>query len=287
MLTLKTLQNFRHLGLRPMAFSTLADPKNEVFIERLTGKNEGITLINLNRPEKKNSLGRVFMNQFREAIEEVKYDAGTRVVILNSKCDTVFCSGADLKERKTMSQQEATKFVNGLRDSFTDIERLPQPVIASIDGFALGGGLELALACDIRVASTKAKMGLVETKWALIPGAGGSQRLYRIVGVAKAKELIYTAEVFDGKTAERLGVVNHCVEGNPLEKSLEIGRKIIPRGPIAVKLAKLAINLGSQTDITSALSVEQQCYAQIIHTKDRIEGLSAFAEKRDPVYKGE
>lgn len=130
-------------------------------------------------------------------------------------------------------------------------------------------------------------MGLVETKWALIPGAGGSQRLYRIVGVAKAKELIYTAEVLNGADAAKLGVVNHVVEANPIEKSLEIARKIIPRGPIAVKLAKLAINLGSQTDITSALSVEQQCYAQIVHSKDRLEGMAAFAEKRDPIYKGE
>lgn len=106
-------------------------------------------------------------------------------------------------------------------------------------------------------------MGLVETKWALIPGAGGSQRLYRIIGVSKAKELIYTAEVLDGKQAESLNLVNHVVSGDPVEKSLEIARKIIPRGPIAVKLAKLAINLGSQTDITSALTVEQQCYAQV------------------------
>ncbi|EGT44590.1 CBN-ECH-5 protein [Caenorhabditis brenneri] len=287
MLSQKVIFNFRHLVARPLAFSTITDSKNEVFIERLTGKDEGITLLHLNRPEKKNSLGRVFMDQFRQAIEEVKYDPKTRVVILNSKCDNVFCSGADLKERRTMSQAEAARFVNGLRDSFTDIERLPQPVIASIDGFALGGGLELALACDIRVASQKARMGLVETKWALIPGAGGSQRLYRIVGVAKAKELIYTAEVLNGQEAARLGVVNHCVDANPIEKSMEIARKIIPRGPIAVKLAKLAINLGSQTDITSALSVEQQCYAQIIHSKDRLEGLAAFAEKREPVYKGE
>ncbi|UMM30873.1 hypothetical protein L5515_012581 [Caenorhabditis briggsae] len=287
MLTQKLLLNFRSLALRPLAYSTTSDPKNEVFLERLTGKDEGITIVNMNRPEKKNSLGKVFMAQFREVLEEIKYDPKTRVVILNSKCENVFCSGADLKERKTMSQQEATKFVNGLRDSFTDVERLPQPVIAAIDGFALGGGLELALACDIRVASQKSKMGLVETKWALIPGAGGSQRLYRIVGVAKAKELIYTAAVFDGSEAEELGVVNHCVASNPIDKSIDIARKILPRGPIAVKLAKLAINLGSQTDITSALSVEQQCYAQIIPTKDRQEGMKAFAEKREPVYKGE
>uniref|UniRef100_A0A8R1HIZ8 Uncharacterized protein n=1 Tax=Caenorhabditis japonica TaxID=281687 RepID=A0A8R1HIZ8_CAEJA len=287
MFSQKVLLNFRQMAFRPLAYSTTTNQANEVFLERLSGKDEGITLVTMNRPAKKNSLGKVFMNQFREVIDEIKYDPKTRVVVLKSSCDNVFCSGADLKERKTMTQQEATKFVNGLRESFTDIEKLPQPVIAAIDGFALGGGLELALACDIRVASEKAKLGLVETKWALIPGAGGSQRLYRIIGVAKAKELIFTAEIFNGKEAVALGVVNHVVDSDPVDKSLEIARKIIPRGPIAVKLAKLAINLGSQTDITSALTIEQQCYAQIIPTKDRLEGLAAFAEKRDPVYKGE
>ncbi|KAF1759314.1 hypothetical protein GCK72_015779 [Caenorhabditis remanei] len=152
MLSSKVFLKMQRLALRPMAYSTTCNPKNEVFLERLSGKDEGITIINMNRPEKKNSLGKVFMAQFKEVLDEVKYDPKTRVVILNSKCENVFCSGADLKERKTMTQAEATRFVNGLRDSFTEIERLPQPVIASIDGFALGGGLELALACDIRVA---------------------------------------------------------------------------------------------------------------------------------------
>ncbi|CAI5448592.1 unnamed protein product [Caenorhabditis angaria] len=267
-------------------YSTTTNPKNEIFIERLSGKDQGITLIQMNRAPQKNALGKVFMTQFRQILDEIKFDNSTRVVILKSNVAGTFCTGADLKERKEMHVDEVPKFVDSLRNAFTDIEKLPQPVIAAIDGYALGGGLELALACDIRVATKSSKMGLVETKWALIPGAGGTQRMSRVVGPSKAKELIYTAEIFDGQQAEKLGVVNHAVDDS-VEKSLEIARKIIPRGPVAVKMAKLAINLGSQTDISSALSVEQQCYAQIVPTKDRLEGLKAFAEKREPVYKGE
>ncbi|CAD6192783.1 unnamed protein product [Caenorhabditis auriculariae] len=258
----------------------------EVRLERLTGADQGISLIRMNRPSRKNSLGKVFMVQFRQILDDIKFDKETKVVILKSDIPGTFCTGADLKERKEMSTDEVPKFVDSLRSSFTDMERLPQPVIAAIDGFALGGGLEMALCCDIRVASKKSTLGLVETKWALLPGAGGSQRLARLIGPAKAKELIFTARMFDGDAAERLGVVNHVAE-DAFEKSLQIAREIIPRGPIAVRMAKVAINLGIQTDITSGLSVEQQCYAQIVPTKDRLEGLKAFAEKRQPVYKGE
>ncbi|CAB3406885.1 unnamed protein product [Caenorhabditis bovis] len=279
------LASSRQFLIRNLFYST-TNSSNECYLERLQGKDEGISLIHMNRAARKNSLGKTFMKQFRQILDDVKFDNKTRVIILKSAVPGTFCTGADLKERKEMAVDEVPKFVDSLRNSFTDLEKLPQPVIAAIDGFALGGGLELALACDIRVASKTSKLGLVETKWALIPGAGGSQRLSRVIGPAKAKELIFTAEIFDGEQAAQLGVVNHVADDS-LGKSLEIARKIIPRGPIAVRMAKLAINLGSQTDINSALTVEQQCYAQIVPTKDRIEGLKAFAEKREPIYKGE
>ncbi|CAI2353506.1 unnamed protein product [Caenorhabditis sp. 36 PRJEB53466] len=255
MIAQKLSLHLRQLAIRSFSssYSSTANPANEIFLERLSGKDEGITLVTMNRPAKRNSLGRVFMDQFREVFDEIKYDPKTRVVILKSAVDNVFCSGADLKERREMNHQESARFVTGLRDGFTEVEKLPQPVIAAIDGYALGGGLELALACDIRVASTKAKM---ET----LPNHRSCQ----------SEELIYTARVLSGEDAERLGIVNHVVDGNPVDKSLEIAREILPA-----------------TDITSALTVEQQCYAQIIPTKDRQEGMAAFAEKRDPVYKGE
>ncbi|CAB4060934.1 AUH [Lepeophtheirus salmonis] len=162
----------------------------------------------------------------------------------------------------------------------------------SLDGPALGGGLEMALACDIRTASKEAKMGLVETKLAIIPGAGGTQRLPRLVGPSKAKELMFTAKIFSGEEAERIGVVNHAVPQNSkgnaaFEKALEIAKEIIPNGPIGVKMSKVAVNKGMDVDLGSGLAIEEACYAQVIPTKDRLEGLTAFREKRKPEYTGE
>jgi len=166
------------------------------------------------------------------------------------------------------------------------------PVIAAIDGHALGGGLEMALACDLRVASATAKMGLVETKLAIIPGAGGTQRLPRIVGPSLAKELIFTARVISGTEASSIGLVNHAVEQNAegdaaYRRAIDLAREILPNGPVGVKMAKAAVNRGIEVDISSAMAIEEGCYAQVIPTKDRLEGLKAFKEKRKPVYKGE
>lgn len=173
-----------------------------------------------------------------------------------------------------------------------ELEDLPMPTIAALDGVALGGGLEMALACDIRVASSTAKMGLVETKLAVIPGAGGTQRLPRIIGQSLAKELIFTARVLDGTEAHRLGLVNHVQEQNlqgnaAYLKALELAKEILPQGPIALRAAKKAISAGAQTDFDNALAIEKLCYAEVIPTKDRLEGLKAFREKRPPVYTGE
>lgn len=174
----------------------------------------------------------------------------------------------------------------------TSLENLPMPVIAALDGVALGGGLEMALACDLRVASSTAKMGLVETKLAIIPGAGGTQRLPRIVGQALAKELIFTARVLNGTDAYKIGLVNQVQEQNSngdaaYLRALQLAKEILPQGPIAVRVAKWAISAGAQTDLDTALSIEELCYAQVIPTKDRLEGLKAFREKRPPVYTGE
>merc|ERR1719277_1428429 len=171
-------------------------------------------------------------------------------------------------------------------------EKLPMPVIAAIDGVALGGGLEMALACDLRVASHDARMGLTETRLAIIPGGGGTQRLPRLVGPSVAQELIFTARVLNGAEAAGIGLVNHCVEQNEAGdaaylRAMKLAEEILPQGPVAVKMAKIAINKGIQVDLQSGLAVEQGCYAQVIPTKDRIEGLTAFKEKRKPQYTGE
>lgn len=265
----------------------MASQPDPFVMETLTGEDEGIVLFRMNRPQTKNAISKLFLEQFRASIAAVKFNKSARVVILKSDVEGAFCTGADLKERKSMPVEEVPKFVDSLRSSFTELEFLPQPVIAAIDGYALGGGLEMALACDIRVASANAKLGLTETRLAIIPGAGGTQRLTRAVGPAMAKELIFTGRMISGEEACRIGLVNHCTKTDAFTKALEIAREIVPRGPVAVRLAKIAIDAGSGMDLNSGLVVEQQCYAQVIPTQDRLEGLRAFAEKRQPSYKGE
>ena len=265
---------------------------NILQVSKLDGDLSGITVLSLNRPQAKNALSRDLVCQLFEALEAVRYNTNVRVVVLRSLIPRIFCSGADLKERASLTPKEVNAFVNKLRLMTNTIDNLPCPVIAAIDGVALGGGLEIALACDIRTAAVSSKMGLVETKLAIIPGAGGSQRLPRIVGVAKAKELIYTGRILDGKQAFEIGLVNSIVEQNfdgdaAYLKALAIASEILPNGPIGVQMAKAAINKGTEVDLSTACFIEESCYARLIPTKDRLEGLKAFGEKRTPVYKGE
>jgi methylglutaconyl-CoA hydratase len=187
-----------------------------------------------------------------------------------------------------MEEHEVGPFVEGLRRMFTNLEKLPMPTIAAIEGAALGGGLELAMCCDLRVAGSGALLGLPETSLAIIPGAGGTQRLPRIIGAAKAKELIFTAERFGAAKAEAIGLVNHAVEaGQATPKALEIAAAIAKNGPVAVRMAKASVGAGMQCDLATAMDIERGCYAQVITTADRTEGLLAFREKRKPVYRGE
>ncbi|KAJ3075996.1 hypothetical protein HDU98_006160 [Podochytrium sp. JEL0797] len=273
------------LPLRRSLFSS-AKEAPECLFEKLSGKDEGITVITFNRPSARNALGKTFLSQFRRGLAELRFDDATRVVILRSAIDKVFCAGADLKERATMSPKEVGVFVHSLRSAFSEVETLPVPTIAAIDGAALGGGLEVALAADIRVAGGGARLGLPETKLAIIPGAGGTQRLPRLIGASRAKELVFTGRVLDAKTAEKYGLVNHAVDGVAFEKAVEIAREMLGAGPVAIRMAKFAIDKGMQVDGGSGMAIEQACYAQVIPTEDRVEGLRAFKEKRVPVYKG-
>lgn len=232
------------------------------------------------------------VNHFIDTIDVLQHDKNVRCIIVRSLVPGAFCAGADLKERSKQTPIEVQRFVTKLRGLLISIEKLPMPVIGAIDGFALGGGLEMALACDIRVASIDAKMGLVETRLAIIPGAGGTQRLPRILNPSLAKELIFTARVLTGKEAKEYGICNHVVEQNTekdaaYQKAIEIALEILPNGPVGVRMAKKAIDTGIQVDISTGYDIEQACYAQIIPTKDRLEGLKAFTEKRKPNYIGE
>lgn len=228
------------------------------------------------------------MEEFRSTLDQLRFNSAVRAVVIRSGVPKAFCAGADLKERATMSKSEVAAFVHGLRSAFSGVASLPMPTIAAIEGAALGGGLELALACDFRVAGAEAQLGLPETALGIIPGAGGTQRLSRLIGPSKAKELIFTARKLTAADAFTFGVVNHVVAaGSAYARSLDLARAILPQGPIAVRMAKEAIDKGVEVDIGSGLAIEQACYAQVIPTADRLEGLAAFKEKRRPVYKGE
>ncbi|XP_071384376.1 methylglutaconyl-CoA hydratase, mitochondrial [Centroberyx affinis] len=269
-----------------------SDAKDDLRVRYLDGEDSGIVVVGINRPKAKNAISKNLVNMMTEAVEAIKKNGKVRSVILCSLVPGIFCAGADLKERAKMHQSEVGPFVSKARALITELGNLPMPTIAAIDGAALGGGLEMALACDIRTASDNAKLGLVETKLAIIPGAGGTQRLPRAINVSLAKELIFAARVVDGAEARRLGLVSHSVEQNKSGdaaylRALELAREFNPQGPIAIRMAKLAINQGMEVDLSTGLAIEEACYAQVIPTKDRLEGLTAFKEKRPPRFKGE
>lgn len=277
---------------RYLSLSRAADSSSELVIEELKGNDDGIYVFGLNRPSARNALGHNLTSELLHAVDKISLNSIARVLIIRSLVSGVFCSGADLRERLKLTNTEVAATVSRLNSLASAIENVPIPTIAAIDGVALGGGLEIALGCDMRIVSENSKLGLVETKWAILPGAGGTQRLPRLINPAVAKELIFCAKVVDGSEAQRIGMVNHCVQQNSTadaayEKALSIARQIQANGPLGVKMAKVSINKGLETDIFTGCKLEQLCYAQVIPTKDRIEGLTAFKEKRAPKYKGE
>lgn len=258
----------------------------------ISHQSGGIVEATLNRPKGKNSLSKKILDEFEIFINNTKNDKRVRCVILRSQVPGVFCAGADLKERAKMSLEEVAPFVSRTRKIFDDLSNLEVPLIAALDGVALGGGLELALACDFRFAASTTKMGLVETKLGIIPGAGGTQRLPRLVGISKAKELILTGRVIDGNKASEIGLVNQSIQQNDkgdaaYQIALQFAQEISKNGPIAVKMAKLSIDKGLEVNMQAALLLEENCYSVVIPTKDRVEGLNAFKEKRPPNYIGE
>ncbi|KAK9120927.1 hypothetical protein Syun_018544 [Stephania yunnanensis] len=245
----------------------------------------GIIEVKLDRPAVKNAIGRDMLKGLQHALEVVTADSTANVLVISSSVPRVFCAGADLKERRTMNPSEVQFFVNSLRLTFSLLESLRIPTIAVIEGVALGGGLEMALSCDLRICGEDATFGLPETGLAIIPGAGGTQRLPRLVGKSFAKEIIFTGRKLDAKEAHSIGLVNYCLPaGGAHLKALEIARDINQKGPLAIKMAKRAIDEGLEVDLSSALALEEECYQQVMESKDRLEGLAAFAEKRKPIY---
>ncbi|MCY9516433.1 enoyl-CoA hydratase [Paenibacillus apiarius] len=254
----------------------------------VSNMGNGIVLMTLNRPEAANALSIKMLEQLRDAAATCKFDRSVRCIVVTGAGEKAFCAGADLKERAGMDMNRVRRTVSLIRESINDVEALPQPVIAAVNGSALGGGTELALACDIRIASETATFALTETSLGIIPGAGGTQRLPRLIGKGLAKELIFTARKIDAKEARDMGMVEVVTPPESLlDKALEIAGQIVRNAPIAVAQAKFAIDKGCDADLSTGLAIEQHAYEVTIPTKDRSEGLQAFKDKRPPIFKGE
>jgi len=247
-------------------------------------KNNGIATITLNRPGVRNALDLATWKEIRQVIEEVE-DQSIQVLIFTGAGDEAFAAGTDIKwlhERSMLATLEAYS-----QRVLQMLEDLWKPSIAAVNGFALGGGCELAMACDIRIASEQAKFGQPEVRLGILPGAGGTQRLPRLVGVAKAKELIFSGEIIDAAVAERIGLVNRVVpHAKLIESAMELANKIMRQGPVAIQLAKAAINTGVNLGPGAGYVCERLAQTVLFGTEDRIEGTSAFLEKRRPDFKG-
>ena len=246
-----------------------------------------LAFVTLNRPGAMNAFNYDMLVDLGHITESIRINPDIRVVIFTGSGDRAFSVGADLKERKTLTDVQVKRNIYKIGEVFTAIEGLPQPTIARMNGFAFGGGMELALACDFRIAADTALMGLTETGLGIIPGAGGTQRLPRLIGEAKALELILTAKRMTAAEAYNYGVVTKVVASDDLiRETADFADSILANGPIALQQAKFAIKHGMNVDLQTGLAIERKAYEITIPTEDRVEALTAFAEKRKPVFKG-
>ena len=251
----------------------------------VTEIEDGIGLITINRPELRNALDLDTLREMETALEGWLYDERVRVVIFTGSGDKSFAAGADIAKLHKRTMIEA--LLPNMTATYRKIEMYDKPTIAAINGFALGGGLELALACDIRIAAVNAKLGLPELNLAVLPGAGGTQRLSRIIGKGKALELILTGDIMTADKAEQLGLVSRTVTLEELiPAAKEYARKISAKGPLAARLAKAVIHRGADLDMESALYLEKLAQTILMGTEDKIEGTQAFLNKRSPEFKG-
>src|SRR5690606_32290145 len=254
---------------------------------RLDRESDGIAIITVNRPDKLNALNADTVSQLDRAVRDVRDDDSVRVVIVTGSGEKAFVAGADIGELSRMGPIDGVQVSRAGQTTFRMIETLPKPVIAAVNGFALGGGLELALACHMRIASSRAKFGLPEVKLGIIPGYGGTIRLPRLVGRGRALELMLTGEMIDAEEAYRIGLVNRIAEPAALlDTTRELARKIIANGPIAIALALESVDRGMSTTIDDALVLESNLFGLLASTEDMREGMSAFLEKRKAEFRG-
>lgn len=287
-------QVIRYLsGAIPAAEVSMYEDRIEVPSSLTSTSKAYISVINMPDNKTRNALSKSSVQSMLSILGRLQAESDEssqiRALIVRSTVPGVFCAGANLKERQTMNNNQVASWLRVQRLLMDTVSDFPYPTIAAVDGLALGGGLELALACDIRVINQSAKVGLVETRLAIIPGAGGTQRLTRLIGAGRAKEHIFLAEPIDGDEAYRLGIANRlaCGDEGSYKVAIELAKKICLRGPKALRLAKAAIDNGLQTSLDTGLDIENAYYSQLLDSKDRKEGMRAFIEKREPNYTGE
>ncbi len=246
---------------------------------------ENVLIIKINNPGALNALNSEVLSEIGEAFDEASKDSNVNAIILTGE-GKAFVAGADISEMSTLNAEQGKAFGEHGAGVFRKIETTPKAVIAAVNGFALGGGCELAMACDIRLASEKAKFGQPEVTLGITPGFSGTQRLSRLVGLGKAKELIFTGNIIGAKEAKEIGLVNEVVEPEKLmEVALEMAKKIASNAQIAVRYSKEAIDRGYQTDINSAIDIEANLFGLCFATEDQKEGMKAFLEKRKAEFK--
>ena len=254
------------------------------FLDERRGSTEVWTI---DGEKRRNAISRAALAEFAERVARVSRDHTTRAVVLTGAGERAFCAGADLKERVGMSEAEVRGFLSQLGRALRAMEHSDCIFIAALNGAALGGGTELALACDFRVAAPTAELGLTEVQLGIIPGGGGTQRLPRLVGPARAKDLILTGRRINAAEALAIGLVQRLApEGRLLEVALGLAEQVAANAPLAVAAAKHAIDEGLALDLDAALALEQRHYETVLSSEDRLEGLAAFGEKRTPRFQG-
>ena len=250
-------------------------------------KKDNIGVLTVNRPEKLNALSNELIGELEQLLAQVENDEELRVLVITGAGEKAFVAGADIQELVDRDALIGRRVSRTRQESFSRIENLPIPVIAAVNGYALGGGLELALACNIRICSDRAQFGAPEVKLGIIPGDGGTQRLPRLVGLGRAMEMILTGDFIDAQEAYRIGLANQVVPHDELmEKTMELAQKIAKRPPLAVRYAKEAVNRSQEGDTVSGYALESYLHALTCTTEDKKEGVQAFLEKRKGTFKG-
>ena len=254
------------------------------FKNLLWEKRDGIGIITLNREDVRNALKAEIRDDIAEVLQVAERDPDVRVVVITGAGRKVFSAGGDIKQ---MAGNTMWDVLERKPDIFAQIHNLPKPVIAAINGLALGGGCEMAMACDFRLASESARIGQPEINLGIFPGGGATQRLQKLVGIGRAKELIFTGDIIDAREAERIGLINKVFPADELmDRTMEIAGKIADKGPLALKLAKMAMNMGMETGLSLGLGYERLARTLVHGSEDRVEGMNAFIEKRKPQFKG-